>query len=484
MLNNFLKYRTIAIVLISLIFLSLIAVAQINEEEYFVFKKPQKKESKKAKIQKTIQEKSREEKDGTNLKKILEKGLKQSLNESLLSEIDRKIKVIDSRGFSLDAKKQITKRTKNTIDLELNLKHYTTIRKIKIKNLKKQKTYKLRIGAETGDANLFVNTFLIDLANLDMTEANITFKATGNSLLKCTDFDATTLKCNGVYAPVLTGMTPGQEYTFTLNKTDPLFGETIQGPANISDSTIISFFPNTNFGNFASIPIGTFLKKNPMRGLIKFNLSSIPSKARIISANLSLYFFYSTVGGSRTHAVHRVQQFPARNWIETQVTWNSYNGTDSWTIPGGDYNTTPTDTQTFDNSALNSWITYNVTTDVQNFINNHTLNFGWIIKDTDETTQRAIRAYASSENNNPAKRPKLQISYITQCNPTLNQDWIITTAEVCDNVERTTGTGKIIIKPSGSLTLINAANISTNGLEINRTGDSVFINKDCKLIVN
>ena len=40
MLNNFLKYRTIAIVLISLIFLSLIAVAQINEEEYFVFKKP------------------------------------------------------------------------------------------------------------------------------------------------------------------------------------------------------------------------------------------------------------------------------------------------------------------------------------------------------------------------------------------------------------------------------------------------------------
>ena len=56
MLNNFLKYRTIAIVLISLIFLSLIAVAQINEEEYFVFKKPQKKESKEAKIQKTIQE--------------------------------------------------------------------------------------------------------------------------------------------------------------------------------------------------------------------------------------------------------------------------------------------------------------------------------------------------------------------------------------------------------------------------------------------
>ena len=70
------------------------------------------------------------------------------------------------------------------------------------------------------------------------------------------------------------------------------------------------------------------------------------------------------------------------------------------------------------------------------------------------------------------------------CNPTLNQDWTITTAEICDNVERTTGTGKIIIKPSGSLTLINAANISANGLEINKTGDSVFINKDCKLIIS
>ena len=73
-------------------------------------------------------------------------------------------------------------------------------------------------------------------------------------------------------------------------------------------------------------------------------------------------------------------------------------------------------------------------------------------------------------------------SFSVQCSPTLNQNWIITDAQVCDAKEVTTGTGKIIVSTNGNLTLINSANVTCNGFEINRTGDSVFVLQNCRII--
>lgn len=63
----------------------------------------------------------------------------------------------------------------------------------------------------------------------------------------------------------------------------------------------------------------------------------------------------------------------------------------------------------------------------------------------------------------------------TQCNPTLNQDFIITDEQVCDGVEVTSGTGQINIT-SGNLTLINGANFTARQLNIQTSGEIVFIN--------
>jgi hypothetical protein len=54
------------------------------------------------------------------------------------------------------------------------------------------------------------------------------------------------------------------------------------------------------------------------------------------------------------------------------------------------------------------------------------------------------------------------------CNPENNQDWTISTNITCDGVKRTTGLGKILLSSTGTLSLINSANVSGNGCSITR----------------
>ena len=73
---------------------------------------------------------------------------------------------------------------------------------------------------------------------------------------------------------------------------------------------------------------------------------------------------------------------------------------------------------------------------------------------------------------------------ITECNPTPNQDWIIEDNQTCVNKNIDLGTGKIIINPNGNLYLLNNTNITAKGLEINKSGDAVYINDGCELRLN
>jgi len=68
-----------------------------------------------------------------------------------------------------------------------------------------------------------------------------------------------------------------------------------------------------------------------------------------------------------------------------------------------------------------------------------------------------------------------------ECNPTLNEDWVISDTQVCDGKEVTTGIGDINITSPGTLTLINGANVSTQKLNIKSTGDQVFVDSGCEL---
>ncbi|MCK4553034.1 LamG domain-containing protein [Candidatus Pacearchaeota archaeon] len=101
------------------------------------------------------------------------------------------------------------------------------------------------------------------------------------------------------------------------------------------------------------------------------------------------------------------------------------------------------------------------------------------------SSARYLQYKATLTTDNTSITPYLQwvnLSYfLLQCSPNLNENWIITDAQVCDAKEVTTGTGKITVSTGGNLSLINSANVTANGFEITRTGNCVFINKECEL---
>lgn len=64
--------------------------------------------------------------------------------------------------------------------------------------------------------------------------------------------------------------------------------------------------------------------------------------------------------------------------------------------------------------------------------------------------------------------PSTSLTNNLLCYPLLNQNWSITEPIICDNVTRTTGTGRTIIGANGTLQLINNAYLTTTGYDITR----------------
>jgi len=281
------------------------------------------------------------------------------------------------------------------------------------------------IQNSTNDA-FFNKSFSSDLSRITFDTSNLTFASTGKHLFKCTNFSFTTQSCldDEDYLQIRTDLIPGQNYTIILNSTDPGFGITIEGSENISDAHMRSGRPDNNYGGTTNIRVGRRTASNMFRGAISFNLSHIATDAHIYNATLSLHF-NSIPGtdntGSRTHGVHKIQQSPTRDWQELETTWNDYSTGNTWTSAGGDYSGTPTDIQTFSSAEIGTRIEYNVTADVQDFVTNSTINFGWIIKDQSETANNWRADYASSENNNFSLHPVLTIYYEIDDSPNLTE---------------------------------------------------------------
>ena len=72
---------------------------------------------------------------------------------------------------------------------------------------------------------------------------------------------------------------------------------------------------NTNYGNNSTINVRDVQN---LYGLIKFDLSSIPTSATIESATNSLHL--NTTVNTKNVSFHRVQQ----DWNEDDITWNNW----------------------------------------------------------------------------------------------------------------------------------------------------------------
>ncbi|CVK34344.1 DNRLRE domain-containing protein [Methanoculleus bourgensis] len=151
--------------------------------------------------------------------------------------------------------------------------------------------------------------------------------------------------------------------------------ETFQADA---DTHIRSNYADTNYGKLNEIPIRLTTASARYNGLIRFDLSSIPEGATIESATLYGYM-HNKVGGDKEVAAYRVTEA----WNETGVTWN--------TRPSNA--TQPTSIT--DPGSAKSWVSWDVTQDVQAYVEG-TPNYGWLLTYDESATASNLGVYLRS----------------------------------------------------------------------------------------
>ncbi|MBI5135378.1 DNRLRE domain-containing protein [Candidatus Uhrbacteria bacterium] len=160
------------------------------------------------------------------------------------------------------------------------------------------------------------------------------------------------------------------------------------------DATLIQSSPTTNDGAGVSLqeyPRNTGYNK---RLVVGFTLSTIPPSAIITSAVLKLKET-QTYGATRVVAVHALTQ----SWSETNATWNTLSN---------EFTPTASATTNVSWTRTLKWDQWDVTGDVQAFVNGSRPNHGWLIKDANEDTSEAYWYFSSREGTDP---PVLEITY-------------------------------------------------------------------------
>jgi spore coat protein A len=162
------------------------------------------------------------------------------------------------------------------------------------------------------------------------------------------------------------------------------------------------------------------------RGVVAFDLSSIPSTAFIQDATVSLYC-NSAAGSAIDVALHRL----TATWGEgtsagtgnegsggaattNDATWlHRFYDTVFWAVPGGDFVGTPSATLSVPATAsvTYQWTGSGLVSDLQSWVEGTAVNAGWVIRG-DETSSSNVRRFASRETSTASERPTLQVTFL------------------------------------------------------------------------
>lgn len=206
-----------------------------------------------------------------------------------------------------------------------------------------------------------------------------------------------------------------------------------------ADTTLLESAPDFNMGaewHMASGTTGSMADRTRNRGLLRFDLGSIPrqSKIREVTLTLSVTGVPGPDGGagplSSIFALHRVlrpwgegtkQGFRGEFATEGEATWNhrfspagSGAAGQSWSKPGAsapaDYSVNPSATQSV--SGMAKYVFGSnaaLVSDVQIWLDGPDGNWGWILVSQAETHQKTARRFGSRED--PSNRPVLTVEF-------------------------------------------------------------------------
>jgi len=169
---------------------------------------------------------------------------------------------------------------------------------------------------------------------------------------------------------------------------------------------------------------GVLTPNNVRRGLIRFDVSSIPAGSTINSATLSLNMSGSLDNTAYTLGLRRV----TADWGEgtsnaapldangTQATtgdatWlHRFYNSQTWATPGGSFLGTASATRSVTGPGVYTWTGATMVTNVQQWLDGSIANFGWAMIG-DEIASGSYKQFDSKDHATPANRPVLTVDY-------------------------------------------------------------------------
>jgi hypothetical protein len=183
----------------------------------------------------------------------------------------------------------------------------------------------------------------------------------------------------------------------------------------VADSGLREIIPDRSGGTDPGLRVGTTASQSTnsrARALFLFNpTTAIPPGSIITAARLSL-----TVSNTTDTVPH---SFDLRRmlvpWAENEATWLVRLPPDiRWTAPGGDegvdYSTTASDSIVVGGLGAYSWgSTTGMVADVQRWLEDPAMNFGWMLVRPEEATPRTTRLFNSRETS--SGQPQLAVEF-------------------------------------------------------------------------
>lgn len=185
----------------------------------------------------------------------------------------------------------------------------------------------------------------------------------------------------------------------------------LQPGAGGIDTYVINRIGNdhsNNYGNDPQMRVGT----GDANALIKFDVSAIPTDAKILGVELALHFEQADNISSAEMSVHRL----LRSWDELEATWDIPNNTAGpWTTLGGDYDSN-IEAIAAVSATTNTGYHWDVTNLVSGWVSGAFVNDGLLVRVASGNVVNA--RFTSSDGTIPSNHPKLTITYACECGKT------------------------------------------------------------------
>ena len=217
------------------------------------------------------------------------------------------------------------------------------------------------------------------------------------------------------------------------------------------------------------------------RALIKFDVSSIPANLQIQSVKLTMTTLKS-VGNSNTPHNFTLHK-SLSDWGEgsssglgngspattNDATWqNTFYPSLNWTINGGDFVNTSSSTAVGVLNELTEWSSPQMVNDVNAWLSDSSINFGWLIKG-EESVRGYAKAFASRESLSFYPRtltiyyslPTVEKAYINEVNP--QKQWV----EIYNPNKLSINLSNYYLANGSSIIQINNSQILNGSLTLN-----------------